>query len=81
MSSDFDSWPILVWIQAWQIGVLGLLVGCANLLTARRWPHLAYALWLVVLAKCFVPPVGNWPVNIWAHWMPHISSLNTIGDR
>jgi bla regulator protein blaR1 len=64
---DFsDSVASLVWIQIWQIGVLGLLVGFVNLFIARRSPHLAYALWLVVLAKCFVPPIGNSPVNLLA---------------
>ena len=62
---DFsDSLVSLVWIQIWQIGALGMLVGFVNLFIARRSPHLAYALWLVVLAKCFVPPIGNSPVNL-----------------
>ena len=62
---DFsDSMLSIVSIQIWQIGVLGLLVGFVNRFFARRSPHLAYALWLVVLAKCFVPPIGNSPVNL-----------------
>src|SRR5262245_30176558 len=62
----------LVWLQVWQIALLGLIVGGINLVIGRCWPHLAYALWLVVLAKCFLPPVGNWPVNILGRLTPAI---------
>ncbi len=61
---DFGNLSTLVGLHIWQIGLLGLAVGAVNLFVGRRWPHLAYALWLVVLVKCFVPPIGNWPVNV-----------------
>src|SRR5688500_19003596 len=60
----------LVRLHIWQIAVLSVAVGAINLAVSRRWPHLAYALWLIVLAKCFVPP-GAWgPMNIWGSWTP-----------
>jgi beta-lactamase regulating signal transducer with metallopeptidase domain len=68
-------WLSLAWIQVWQIGMLTILVASLNLLIARRWPHLAYALWLVVLAKCFVPPLGDSPVN----W-PGLTTPPVFGD-
>jgi beta-lactamase regulating signal transducer with metallopeptidase domain len=64
------NWPTFAWVHMWQIGLLGCIVGCINLFVARRWPHLAYALWLVVLAKCFLPPIGNWPLNVLGRLTP-----------
>jgi beta-lactamase regulating signal transducer with metallopeptidase domain len=70
MIVEGSEWLTLVWTHLWQIGVLGCFVGLINLFLARRWPHLAYALWIVVLVKCFVPPVGNWPVNVLGRFTP-----------
>jgi beta-lactamase regulating signal transducer with metallopeptidase domain len=67
---EAGSLATLVWLHIWQIGLLGLAVGIINVIVGRRWPHLAYALWLVVLVKCFVPPIGNWPVNVLGQLTP-----------
>jgi beta-lactamase regulating signal transducer with metallopeptidase domain len=75
MIVEGGDWSTLVWTQLWQIGVLGCLVGIINFFLARRWPHLAYALWMVVLMKCFVPPVGNWPINVLGRLTPVQASL------
>jgi beta-lactamase regulating signal transducer with metallopeptidase domain len=64
MIVDVSDWQALAWTHIWQISLLGCLVAFVNLFLARRWPHLAYALWIVVLVKCFVPPIGNWPLNV-----------------
>ncbi|HJQ79246.1 MAG TPA: M56 family metallopeptidase, partial [Lacipirellulaceae bacterium] len=74
MIVESGNWSALVWTHIWQIGLLGCFVGCVNLFLARRWPHLAYALWMVVLVKCFVPPIGNWPVNILGRLTPAAAS-------
>jgi bla regulator protein blaR1 len=74
MIVDSGTWSALVWTHIWQIGLLGCFVGLINLFLARRWPHLAYALWMVVLVKCFVPPIGNWPVNILGRLTPIATS-------
>jgi beta-lactamase regulating signal transducer with metallopeptidase domain len=65
----------LLWMHICQIAVLGLIVGGINLAISRRWPHLAYALWLVVLAKCFVPPIGIGPVDLWGSWPPTLGEV------
>jgi bla regulator protein blaR1 len=65
MTIESASVTTVVWMHIWQIAVLVVAVGAVNLVIARRWPHLAYALWLVVLAKCFVPPIAGGPVSIW----------------
>jgi beta-lactamase regulating signal transducer with metallopeptidase domain len=79
MIFNSGDWSALVWTQIWQITLLGCIVGCVNLLVARRWPHLDYALWIVVLVKCFVPPVGNWPVNILGRLTPNEASALGAG--
>lgn len=70
MIVDSNNLSALAWNQAWHIAVLALVVGCANVVVGRRWPHLAYALWLIVLAKCFMPPFVSSPVAIWHDWTP-----------
>jgi beta-lactamase regulating signal transducer with metallopeptidase domain/DUF4097 and DUF4098 domain-containing protein YvlB len=41
----------------WQVGVLIILIGCADLIIRRwAWPQLRYALWLMVLIKLILPP-------------------------
>jgi beta-lactamase regulating signal transducer with metallopeptidase domain len=64
MTPEPTDWFSIAWVQIWQIGVLAILVASLNFLIARRRPHLAYALWLVVLAKCFVPPLSHSPVSM-----------------
>ena len=43
--------------QSWQIALLALIVGLVTLSLRKRSAHVRYLLWLVVLAKCLVPPV------------------------
>lgn len=54
--------------QAWQLAVAALVVAFAVRLLARNRPHLAHALWLVVLLKCVTPPLVGSPVGLfcWA---------------
>jgi beta-lactamase regulating signal transducer with metallopeptidase domain len=65
----------VMWMHVWQIAVLVLVVGGVNLVIGPRWPHMAYALWLVVLAKCFVPPLAGGPLNIWRSWSPLVANV------
>ncbi len=60
--------PTVVWAQIWQLTVLIPAVALAVRVLARRRPHLAHVLWLVVLAKCLTPPVWCCPAGIfcWA---------------
>jgi len=50
--------------QSWQIAILVGLVGLASLALKSRSAHLRYLLWLIVLAKCLVPPVLTVPVAV-----------------
>ncbi|MCX5644776.1 MAG: M48 family metalloprotease [Phycisphaerae bacterium] len=42
--------------QSWQIALLAGIVGLISLALRNRSAHLRYLLWLIVLAKCLVPP-------------------------
>ncbi len=46
-----------VWItQTWQIAILATVVAIACRFTATNRPHLAHALWILVLIRCVTPP-------------------------
>ena len=43
--------------QAVQVSVLVILVACLTFVLRNRSAHVRYLLWLVVLAKCLIPPL------------------------
>lgn len=49
--------------QFWQVTVLVVVVGITARLCCRRRPHLAYALWMLVLLKCLMPPLWSSPTG------------------
>jgi beta-lactamase regulating signal transducer with metallopeptidase domain len=50
--------------QGWQIAVLAALVATISLVLRNRSAHVRYLLWLIVLAKCLVPPLLTVPLAI-----------------
>ena len=50
--------------QSWQIAVLVLVVTAVNYALRHKSAHIRYLLWLIVLAKCFVPPFYDIPLAI-----------------
>jgi beta-lactamase regulating signal transducer with metallopeptidase domain/Leucine-rich repeat (LRR) protein len=50
--------------QTWQIALLATLVGLVTFVLRNRSAHLRYLLWLVVLAKCLVPPFLTVPLAV-----------------
>lgn len=50
--------------QSWQIATLAGLVGLASFALRDRSAHLRYLLWLIVVAKCLVPPLLTVPVAV-----------------
>jgi len=50
--------------QSWQIGVLVVTIALISWALQHRSAHVRYLLWLVVLAKCLVPPVVNVPLPV-----------------
>jgi cytohesin len=53
-----------LWRQSWQIVLLVAAVALVSWFLRHRSAHVRYLLWLLVLAKCLVPPVVQipWPV-------------------
>lgn len=58
----------IAWTQAWQLAALIAVVAVIVRVAAKRRPHLAHVLWLVVLAKCVTPPVMTSPGGIFC-WL------------
>ena len=50
--------------QSWQIAVLVVVITAVNLALKNRSAHIRYLLWLIVLAKCLVPPLVTIPIAI-----------------
>jgi len=50
--------------QSWQIAVLVVLIAAVNLALKNKSAHIRYLLWLIVLAKCLVPPLVTIPLAI-----------------
>ena len=46
-----------LWVQGWQVALLTVVVGLLTWALRNRSAHVRYLLWLIVLAKCVVPPV------------------------
>jgi beta-lactamase regulating signal transducer with metallopeptidase domain/regulation of enolase protein 1 (concanavalin A-like superfamily) len=56
--------------QSWQIAVLVLLIAAVSWLLRNRSAHTRYLLWLIVLAKCLVPPLLAIPLPVLPHEQP-----------
>jgi ankyrin repeat protein/beta-lactamase regulating signal transducer with metallopeptidase domain len=50
--------------QSWQIALLAVVVALISFALRNRSAHVRYLLWLIVLAKCIVPPVYSVPVPV-----------------
>jgi len=50
--------------QSWQIALLAAIVALISFTLRNRSAHIRYLLWLIVLAKCLVPPVYSVPVAV-----------------
>ncbi|HEV3340451.1 MAG TPA: M56 family metallopeptidase [Pirellulales bacterium] len=54
----------LVFSQIWQVTIVAALAGAAAALFCRTRPRLAYLLGLVVLVKCWAPPLWSSPIGV-----------------
>lgn len=50
--------------QSWQIALLVVVIAAVNLVLRNKSAHIRYLLWLIVLAKCLVPPFYAVPLAI-----------------
>ena len=53
-----------LWHQSWQIAAVFAAVASACRLLRRASAHGRYLLWLIVLAKCLVPPLVTVPLAV-----------------
>ena len=60
--------------QSWQIAVLAFAVAMVSLLLRNRSAHVRYLLWLIVLAKCLVPPLFTVPIAV----LPESSDVEPV---
>jgi len=58
--------------QSWQIAVLTVAVAAASFALRRHSAHVRYLLWLIVLAKCLVPPVYVVPLQVLPQTVPRV---------
>ena len=56
----------LLMTQSWQIAALAMIVAVVVKLAARNRPHLAHALWILVLIKCVTPPVWGHSLGVFS---------------
>lgn len=61
-----DRWLFLLLTQAWQLTLVIVVVAILSRRIARQRPHLAVALWLIVLAKSITPPVWSSPLGVFS---------------
>jgi len=50
--------------QSWQIAALVAIIAALSLALKNRSAHIRYLLWLIVLAKCLVPPLLTVPLAV-----------------
>ncbi len=50
--------------QSWQIAVLVVVIAAVSLALRNRSSHVRYLLWLIVLAKCLMPPLLTVPLAV-----------------
>ncbi|HEY2251156.1 MAG TPA: hypothetical protein VGH74_08855, partial [Planctomycetaceae bacterium] len=73
-----DDLARMAWTQFWQLTALIAVISVIVRLTARRRPHLAHVLWLVVLAKCLTPPVMASPAGVFCWLLPPRSNTAVL---
>ena len=69
---------MLAWAQLWQVTLLVVVVAVLVRMVASNRPHLAYALWLVVLVKCVTPPVWASPSGVFC-WLQPVDQI-VVGE-
>lgn len=58
--------------QSWQIALLTVTVAVLTFALRRRSAHVRYLLWMIVLAKCFVPPLHPVPLRVLPEAVPEV---------
>ncbi|MGI9516539.1 MAG: M56 family metallopeptidase [Pirellulaceae bacterium] len=77
MNSDLLS---LLITQTWQVTVLAVVVWFVTRTWTKNRPHLAHALWILVLIKCLTPPVISSPTSAFS-WLGADSPSHTVHEE
>ena len=64
MEGLLETVGVYLWQQSWHLATLVLVIGVLNSFLRNRSAHVRYMLWLIVLAKCLVPPIFSVPVAL-----------------
>jgi beta-lactamase regulating signal transducer with metallopeptidase domain len=60
----------IAFTQLWQVTLLAMIAILFAKTVARNRPHLAVAIWFVVLAKCVTPPIWSSPTGLFCWLQP-----------
>ena len=63
----------LMLTQAWQIAIVVIIVAGVVRFVAKNRPHVAHAMWILVLIKCVTPP-------IWGHSFGIFSQIQMLAE-
>jgi len=74
MNAYADYMVNYLFAQSWQIALLAAIVGLISFALQNRSAHIRYLLWLIVLAKCLVPPLLTVPLAV----LPERSSSPSV---
>lgn len=77
LTDTLGSW---LFAQTWQVALLVLLVTAVAARWGRSRPHLAHALWIVVLLKCFTPPIWASPSGLFC-WLSPVAADRSADAR
>ncbi len=66
MSRFLSELAPLAWTQLWQVTTVALIVLLLVRMFCKHRPHLAYVLLLLVVVKCFTPPIWSSPVGVFS---------------
>lgn len=73
----------LIWTllsHALQVTALAIVVACTSRWLAKDRPHLAHALWLLVLLKCLMPPTLSSPTGVFSWLNTSIQSVSSASQ-
>jgi ankyrin repeat protein/beta-lactamase regulating signal transducer with metallopeptidase domain len=75
MQIYFEQITKYLFTQSWQIAILVAVIAAISFVLKNKSAHVRYLLWLIVLAKCIVPPLFAVPLAILPPERPGLLTL------
>jgi beta-lactamase regulating signal transducer with metallopeptidase domain len=66
MTIYLDDLAPLAWTQFWQVTLVAIVAGGMARFICQNRPRLAYALWMLVVAKALTPPIWSSPTGVFS---------------